>query len=93
MAKYILGKNDQGEWDWLDKPAASARAVHIIGDECEFVSQADGKGYSSKSAYRRALKSQGLVELGNDRIEPKPFKPTPVGDTLRRVAAQKGVQF
>ena len=87
MAKFYWCKQAM---DWVDSPPVAARAVHIIGDECEFISQADGKGYSSKSAYRKALRSQGLVELGNDRIEPKPFKPTPTGDTLRRVAWEKG---
>ena len=31
-----------------------------------FKSMADGKYYDSKSAYRKDLKSRGLVELGND---------------------------
>jgi len=77
---------------WQEMPPIVARSVHIIADECEHISPADGKGYSSKSAYRRSLKDHGMVELGNDRIEPKPFRPTPTGDVLRRVAYQKGVR-
>ena len=79
--------------DWVEMPPLASRSVHIIGDVCEHISPADGKGYSSKSAYRRSLKEHGMVEIGNDRIEPKPFRPTPTGDTLRRVAYEKGVQF
>lgn len=78
---------------WVEKPPVAPRSVHIIGDQCEHISPADGKGYSSKSAYRRSLKEHGMVEIGNDRIEPKPFKPTPTGDVLRRVASQKGYEF
>ena len=79
--------------DWVDSPPVAARAVHIINDDCEIISQATGQPFTSKERYRADLRARGLVELGNDRIPPKEFKPTPVGDTLRRVAAQKGVQF
>jgi hypothetical protein len=47
------------------------RGGHIIGDYIAgpgdaVKSMADGKMYDSKSAYRKSLKAQGMVELGND---------------------------
>jgi hypothetical protein len=47
------------------------RGPQIIGDYVAgpgdaIKSMADGKMYDSKSAYRRTLKSQGLIEVGND---------------------------
>ena len=47
------------------------RGAQIIGDYIAgpgdaLKSMADGKMYDSKSAYRKSLKAQGLVELGND---------------------------
>lgn len=79
---------------WVEPAAVQARSVHIIGDECEHVSALDGKGYSSKSEYRRSLKDAGYVELGNDRLPlEKPFTPTGIGDELRRVAYERGHRF
>jgi len=79
---------------WVEHVPRETPRVHIIGDECEHVSALDGKGYSSKSEYRRSLRDAGYVELGNDRLPlEKPFAPTPIGDELRRVAYEKGHQF
>lgn len=78
---------------WQEMPPIVARSHHIVNDDCEVMSQADGRGYTSKSRYRAELKARGMVELGNDRIEPKLFRPTPTGDVLRRVASRKGYEF
>ena len=77
--------------DWVDRPPVAPRAVHVINDDCEVVSQATGQPFTSKAAYRADLKARGWIEIGNDRIEPKPFKPTPVRETMERVAWEKGV--
>ena len=79
--------------DWVESPPANLRSVHIISDECEFISQADGKGYSSKSKYRRSLRDHGMIEMGNERVQPKSFQGQVSPDDLRRVAWEKGVQF
>ncbi len=82
--------------DWVQPVPRETRSVHIIGDECELVSQADGKGYTSKSRYRAELKARGMIEMGNDapKAQPRPYRPVPgVGDTLRRVACEKGMRF
>lgn len=40
-----------------------------------FKSMADGKYYSSKKKYRANLRAQGFVEVGNEKLEPKEYKP------------------
>lgn len=45
---------------------SSDARVHVISDNCEFKSMADGKVYTSKSRYRADLKARGLVEVGTD---------------------------
>ena len=79
--------------DWVEWALAPVPKIHLISDECEFISQADGKGYSSKSRYRQSLKDHGMIEMGNERVKPKPFQGTPVSEEMRRVAWEKGVQF
>lgn len=76
--------------DWLPQPPKKYRNLHIIGDECELKSHADGKVYTSKARYREALRARGMIEIGNERLPPPKFKPTSVEDTFRRVAWEKG---
>ena len=66
---------------------------HIIRDHIDgFVSQADGREYDSKSQYRRALKAQGFVEMGNDRPNPQPYRPLPDWDrAIHEAMAQRGL--
>jgi hypothetical protein len=47
------------------------KGMHVISDYIAgpgdaLKSMADGKMYDSKSTYRKSLKAQGLIELGND---------------------------
>lgn len=52
---------------------SDSRAHYVIQDTTDpFVSHLDGKTYDSKSEYRRTLKAAGMVELGNDKIKPRP---------------------
>lgn len=67
----------------------AASGPQIITDTIDpFRSMADGKIYSSKSAYRRELRARGLVEIGNERIERQTPKLPPVRDTLRQTLQQ-----
>lgn len=86
----------KGRMDWVEAKPVAARAVHIISDDCEVVSQADGRPYTSKARYRAELKARGMIEMGNEKplTEPKPYVPAPgVEDTIRRVAWEKGMDF
>jgi hypothetical protein len=84
----------------LDEAWPSACVGHfgIKGDDAGFYvqsdtidafrSMADGRMYDSKSQYRRDLRSRGMVEIGNDRIEQTPTAPPPVRDALRQAYQQ-----
>lgn len=62
---------------------------HVISDSMDPIrSMANGAMFDSKSAYRRDLKSRGLVEVGNERVEQRRVEAPPVRDTLRRVVEQ-----
>ncbi|NDC24024.1 MAG: hypothetical protein EBZ49_07830 [Proteobacteria bacterium] len=51
-------------------------------------SQADGKMYDSKSAYRKALKAGGYIEVGNEKQE----APKDRGDYNVRDALKQSIQ-
>lgn len=81
------GLMNRGRFKWdaekgclvpVEKPArVESHAVHT--DEMEpMQSMADCKFYTSKSAYRRSLKEQGFIEVGNDVDG---FKPKNVFET------------
>lgn len=91
---------------WVDAPPGAnyrgwvpiedvrpARRLQIVRDEHEpFRSHVTGKIHDSKSAYRRELRDHGMIELGNDRVEPQPFRPAKgVDEALARALADRGL--
>lgn len=53
-------------------PARSALPVpYIITDEMPPTEQVDGRFYTSKSQFRAVGKSLGLIEVGNEKIQPR----------------------
>lgn len=82
-------------WDgdeWVDiallPPRPRSKAPAIISDHHDpFVSQADGRTYDSKSAYRRSLRERGMVEVGNDIPEHREFESTFSADEVKRAIA------
>ena len=53
---------------------------------------ADGKHYTSKSAFRAATKAAGCVEIGNEvSTLTKPRKPIPLDRGARREAIQRSI--
>ncbi|MGE4259219.1 MAG: hypothetical protein AB7F19_07745 [Candidatus Babeliales bacterium] len=57
--------------EWVDSSTIINKKKNegpsIINDSIDaFISHADGKMYDSKSSYRKTLRSQGLIEVGND---------------------------
>lgn len=74
--------------DWRPPP----RAFAIISDAHEpFQSQASGRWFDSKSAYRRELKALGYEETGNEVPRPPEFKPNDWTQDLCETAAEMGV--
>ncbi len=58
-------------------------SMTTTSDMCDpFKSMADGQYYSSKVKYRRSLRDHGMNEVGNESVEPKPFKPISVKKLL-----------
>ena len=59
-----------------DTPQNFARSEHvrpyIISDHMEPTEQVDGKFYTSKSAFRAVGRANGLIEIGNEKLTPKP---------------------
>lgn len=63
--------------------------LHVISDSiAPFRSQADGKMYDSKSAYRRDLKSRGLIEVGNENVQARQTALPPVRQSMRQALEQ-----
>lgn len=73
--KYIWDRQSQkfvpSDDFFSGRQSSAAPRVHTDSVDA-FRSHADGKMYDSKSNYRRELRARGLVEVGNERIEPKP---------------------
>ena len=64
------------EYEPHEGPPPPRRGPTIISDHhAPFRSMADGRTYESKSAYRRSLKENGFVELGNEMPKGPPAPP------------------
>lgn len=60
---------DTGEWEEFDPKGKPKQvdAATFIPDDCDpFQSMVDGSWWTSKSNYRRHLKANGKIEVGND---------------------------
>lgn len=71
----------------------SAPSIH--GDFADYtLCMADGVRYGSKGEYRKALRRNGCVEVGNEPIMDRPCKPeyTPTGvaDDIKRALSEHG---
>lgn len=67
MARFTLVWNAKRQ-QWVDRAKQRARAgIHVISDGLDDVlNMADGKRYSSKAAYYRAVRAAGCEIVGND---------------------------
>lgn len=84
---------------YANKPAprrSHLASPSIHGDFNDYVlCPADGVRYGSKGDYRAALRRNGCVEVGNEKIHTKPgkaeFKSDGVRDDIKRTMSQLGV--
>ena len=62
----------------------------VHGDIQPYISQIDGREITSRSKHREHLKAHGCIEVGNEKVSPKPITP-PSGlkETLIEVANAK----
>lgn len=65
-------------------------APMVCGDIEPYISQIDGSVINSRSRHREHLRDHGCIEVGNEKVQPKPVAP-PKGltETLIRVANDK----
>ena len=45
---------------------------YVISDNMDPVEQVDGKFYTSKREYRKVGRANGLIEIGTEKLTPKP---------------------
>ena len=65
-------------------------APMVAGDIQPYRSMIDGRIINSRSEHRAHLRDHGCVEVGNEKITPKPMTPPPgLKETLIRVANEK----
>lgn len=62
----------------------------VHGDIQPYLSMIDGRVINSRSEHRAHLKQHNCIEIGNERVTPKPITPPPgLKETLIRVANEK----
>jgi hypothetical protein len=65
----------------------------VISDNMEPTEQVDGKFYTSKRAFRATGRALGLVEVGNEKLKPKPKNAgSRAAGEARRASIQKAVE-
>lgn len=63
---------DTGKLEPYEEPPPSSLGPMIVTDEMPWTQHpCNGKFYNSKSAFRAVTKANGMVEIGNDKIERK----------------------
>ena len=86
VARIIYRFDADGNLRQSNAPLVSPEGrVHIIQDSMgETWHPCNGKHYSSKSAFRRATRENGCVELGNEEIKQTPQEEVGVTEDLCR---------
>ena len=65
----------------------------VISDTMDPVEQVDGKFYTSKRAFRATGRALGLVEVGNEKLKPKPKNAgSRAAGEARRASIKKAVE-
>jgi len=65
----------------------------VISDNMEPTEQVDGKFYTSKRAFRATGRALGLVEVGNEKLKPKPKNAgSRASREARRASIKKAVE-
>lgn len=78
-------RNDQAKRSKLSAP-------FIINDDLGsngLLNHADGRIYTSKAAYVRAVKAAGCEIVGNEKLKPPPREKVKLSDEVRREIRQK----
>jgi len=66
---------------------------YVISDTMEPTEQVDGKFYTSKRAFRATGRALGLIEVGNEKLKPKPKNAASrAAGEARRASIKKAVE-
>lgn len=64
-------------------------APNVIRDDLpDLMNHADGKRYSSKRAFERAVRAAGCEIVGNEKLERRETPMDPVGPDIKRAIAE-----
>lgn len=64
--------------------------IHVISDTMNAVQgQHDGRIYDSKAQLRASYRAHGLIEVGNDPVRLKPYKPPTIDRKKVRAALER----
>lgn len=90
MTRYVWDADRQ---DWVLPAERRVRAgSYVISDHLDdVVNHADGRRYSSKRAYYRAVRAAGCEIVGNEKMpERRPVEPTGIAADLVQAIRQHG---
>jgi len=64
-------------------------APMVLNDIQPYRSMVTGEWINSRSRHKEHLKDHGCIEVGNEKLTPKPIEPPGLKETLINVAADK----
>jgi len=88
---------EPGRWRVKRASQKNARSdlplPYVISDTMDAVEQVDGQFYTSKRAFRATGRALGLVEVGNEKLKPKPKNAgSRAAGEARRASIKKAVE-
>jgi hypothetical protein len=91
-----LEEFEPGRWRVRKTAQTCAKSTlpmpYVISDSMPPTEQVDGKFYTSKSAFRRVGRANGLIEIGTEKLVPKQKSTnTPIVQEQRRTAVRKAI--
>lgn len=91
MARYVWDA-DRQEWVLPGERRRGAAGSYVISDHLDdVVNHADGRRYSSKREYYRAVRRAGCEIVGNEKLpERRPVEPTGVAADIVQAIRQLG---
>lgn len=72
----------------MDQAERASRSPNIIKDIEPYKSPMTGEVIGGRSHHREHMRKHGVVELGNDRIKPRPPEISPAGHDIKAAIEQ-----
>lgn len=64
--------------------------LQIMKDIEPYKNVVDGGVIGGRKQHRDFMRSRGLVEIGNEKVEKKPYEPKGVGEDIKRAIEESG---